>query len=173
MKYLTPELYVQINEAKNDEAEGLYQQWSAAGANARAHLQHIKRKLPPKMQQFCETLCLHDARFLGMNIYGGDNGARTPVAVISVRQDNRLIWLVYDLYEHPRINAPVSSNAFVGISDRREWLYDEVDVVDEPKCRHEILLNSGEVIELVFFQFDMFVHHSPSHALQPQSAQLV
>lgn len=74
MKYLTPELYVKVNEAKNDEVEGLYQQWSAAGANARAHLQQIKHKLPPKMQQFYETLCLHDAEFLGMNTSGGDYG---------------------------------------------------------------------------------------------------
>lgn len=96
-----------------------------------------------------------------------------PVAVISIRQDNRLIWLVYDLYELPITTTPVSSNAFVGISDRREWLYDEISVLDEPKCRHEILLNTGEVIELVFFQFDLFVHHSPSHALHAQAAQLV
>ena len=65
------------------------------------------------MQQFCETFCLHDAEVLGMNVSGGDNGARTPVAVISVRQDNQLIWLVYDLYEQPRITTPVSSDAFV------------------------------------------------------------
>ena len=172
MKYLTPELYVKINEASDDEVEGLYQQWTVAGANARAHFQQIKHKLPPKMRQFCETLCLHDAEVLGINVSGGDNGARTPVAVISVRQDNKLIWLVYDLYHEPTITTPVSSDAFVSAADQRQWLYDEVDVGDEPKCRHEILLNTGEVIELVFFQFDMFVHHSPSHALQPQTAQL-
>ena len=91
MKYLTPQLYVKINEANDDEVESLYQQWNAAGANARAHLQQVKQNLPPKMQQFCETLCLHDAEVLGINVSGGDNGAGTPVATISVRQDNDLI----------------------------------------------------------------------------------
>jgi hypothetical protein len=172
MNYLTPELYAKINAANDDEVEGLYHQWTAAGANARAHLQRVKHKLPPKMQQFCETLCLHDAEVLGIEVSGGDNATCAPVAVISIRQDNKLIWLVYDLYEEPTIATPVSSNAFVGPSEQRQWLYDEVDVGSEPTCRHEILFNTGEVISLVFYQFDMFVHHSPSHALQPQTAVL-
>lgn len=171
MKYLTPELYVQINQAKDDQVERLYEQWNAAGANARAHLQQVKDKLPPKMQQFCETLCLHDAEVVGVDVSGGMNGTRTPVAIISVRQDNELIWLVYDLYDEPTISTPVASGVFVSEADQRQWLYDEIDVLDEPKCRHEIFLNTGEVIDLVFFQFEMFTHRSPSHALQPQATQ--
>ena len=171
MKYLTPELYVKINEAKDDEVESLYQQWDAAGKGAREHLEQIKDKLPPKMQQFCDTLCLHDAEIVSIDVSGGDEGAGIPVAIIGVRQDNKLIWLVYDLYHKPAITTPVSSDVFVSASGQRQWLYDEIDVLDEPKCRHEILLNTGQVIELVFFQFDMFLHHSPSHAIQPQTAQ--
>jgi hypothetical protein len=140
--------------------------------NARAHLEQVKHKLPPKMQQLCETSCLHDAEVLGINVSGGDNGTGTPVAVISLRQDNKMIWLVYDLYHKPTITTPVSSDAFVNASEQRQWLYDEVDVLEEPKCRHEILLNTGEVVEMVFFQFDMFVHYSPSRAIRPQTAQL-
>jgi hypothetical protein len=171
MKYLTPELYVKINEAKGDEVESLYDQWNAAGANARAHLQKVKDKLPPKMQQFCDTLCLHDAEIVGIDLSGGENGTRTPVAIIGVRQDTKLIWLVYDLYDEPTITTPVSSDVFVTDPDQRQWLYDEIDVLDEPKCRHEILLNTGEVIELVFFQFEMFIHHSPPHAISLQTAK--
>jgi len=107
-----------------------------------------------------------------MSVSAGDDGARTPVAVISVRQDNRLLWLVYDLYAEPTITTPLEYNAFVPGTQPRQWLYDEVDVVDEPICRHEILLNTGEVIELVFFQFDMFVHDRPAHAVERQTAQL-
>ncbi len=166
MKFLTPELYVRINEAKDDEVESLYDQWNAAGANARAHLQQVKDKLPPKMQQFFDTLCLHDAEIVSFDVSGGEHGARTPVAIIGVRQDTKLIWLVYDLYEEPTITTPVVSDVFVSDPDQRQWLYDEIDVLDEPKCRHEIFLNTGEVIELTFFQFDMFVHHSPPQSLQ-------
>ena len=173
MKYLTPELYVKINEAGDDEVEGLYQQWTAAGANARAHLEQVKQNLPPKMQQFCETRCLHDAEVLGIDVSGGDNGTGTPVATISVRQDNDLIWLIYDLYNEPTITRPVPSDTFVSIPGHRQWLYDEIDALEGPKYRHEILFNTGEVIELVFLQFDMFIHRSPSRTLQRQTAQLV
>ena len=88
-----------------------------------------------------------------------------------MRQDPRLIWLVYDLYDEPKITIPVESDVFVTDPDQRQWLYDEIDVLDEPKCRHEIFLNTGEVIELTFFQFDMFIHHSPSQTLQLDAAQ--
>jgi len=171
MKYLTPELYVKINEAQDDEVEGLYDQWNAAGANARAHLQKVKDKLPPKMQQFFDTLCLHDAEIVSFDVSGGDNGTRTPVAIIGVRQDTKLIWLVYDLYEEPTITKPVASDVFVTDLDQRQWLYDEIDVLDEPECRHEIFLNTGEVIDLTFFQFDMFIHHSPSQSLHLHTAE--
>jgi hypothetical protein len=169
MKYLTPELYAKINEAKDEEIESLYRQWDAAGEDARAHLQRIKVDLPPKMQQFCDTFCLHDAEVIGIDVSRGDKGARTPVAVIGIRQDNKLIWLVYDLCEEPKTTIPVASGAFVSSSDQRQWLYDEIDVLDEAAWRHEIFLNTGEVIELVFFQFDMFIHRSPSRAIQPQT----
>jgi hypothetical protein len=171
MKYLTPELYVKINDAKDDEVESLYEQWNAAGVNARAHLQRVKDKLPPKMQQFCDTLCLHDAEIVSIDVSGGENGTRTPVAIIGVRQDTRLIWLVYDLYSEPTITTPVTSDAFAAGAEQRHWLYDEIDVLDEPRCRHEIFLSTGEVIELIFFQFDMFIHHSPSQSLQLHAAQ--
>ncbi len=171
MKYLTPELYVKINEAQDDDVESLYEQWNAAGANARAHLQKVKDRLPPKMQQFLDTFCLHDAEIVSFDVSGSDNGTRTPVAIIAVRQGAKLIWLVYDLYGEPTITTPMASDVFVTEPDQRQWLYDEIDVLDEPKCRHEIFLNTGEVIELTFFQFDMFIHHSPSHSLQLDAAQ--
>ena len=91
---------------------------------------------------------------------------------LSLRQDNRLIWLVYDLYQEPTISTPVTSDVFVSDTAQRQWLYDEVDVVDEPRCRHQILLSTGEVIDLCFFQFDWFIHHSPRHALVTQAAEL-
>ena len=43
MKYFTPELYVSVNAASGDDVERLYDEWDARGANARAHLQRIKR----------------------------------------------------------------------------------------------------------------------------------
>lgn len=123
------------------------------------------------MQQFLDQYCLHDAEVIGVDVAGDENGTRTPVAIITVRLDAELIWLVYDLYEEQNITTPVTSDVFVTDPGHRQWLYDEVDVLDEPKCRHEILLSSGEVIELTFFQFDMFIHRSPSQALQTPATQ--
>ena len=165
MRYLTPELYVKINQANDDEVESLYEQWNAAGAQARAHLQQVKDKLPPKMQQFCDTLCLHDAEIVNISVSSGDNGTRTPVAIINIRQNTQLFGLVYDLCSEPKITTPVTSDVFVKDAGRRQWLYDEIEVLDSAKYRHEIFLNTGELVELTFFQFDMSIHYSPSQTL--------
>jgi hypothetical protein len=122
------------------------------------------------MQQLYATHCLHDAEVVSIDVSGGMNGLRTPLAILCVRQENKLIWLVYDLYNEPTITRPVKADVFVSGEHQRQWLYDEVDVLDDATYRHEIFLNTGEVFELVFFQFDMFVHHAPMRALAPQPA---
>lgn len=170
MRYLTPELYVNVNQAKDHQVERLYEQWNVAGARAREHLREVKDKLPPKMQQFHDAFCLHDAEIVNISVSSGHNGTRTPVAMISVRQNTQLIWLVYDLCSEPKITTPVASDVFVKDTDRRQWLYDEIELLDEAHYRHEILLNTGEVVELTFVQFDMFIHYSPGQTPQMHAA---
>ena len=48
-----------------------------------ARLRQIEGKLPPKMQQLCDTLCLHDAEIVSVDFSGGANGDRTPVASLA------------------------------------------------------------------------------------------
>ena len=75
MKYLTPELYAKINAANDDEVEGLYRQWTAAGANAR-------RTCTSQAQTTAENAAvLRNALSprcgcLGIEVSGGDNPAR-------------------------------------------------------------------------------------------------
>ena len=60
MKYLTPQLYVKINEAKDEEVKSLYQQWNAAGANARASFskssKNCRRKCSSSAKRFVCTM---------------------------------------------------------------------------------------------------------------------
>ncbi|MGH7201299.1 MAG: hypothetical protein ACREJB_11890 [Planctomycetaceae bacterium] len=159
MKHLTPQLYVDINTAADDRIEALYEQWEAAGANARADFLRIKNDLPPNFVELWQTRCLHDAEVLGINVSGGTSGAGVPVAVVNVRQGDDVLGLVYDLLHEPRRSVPVSSDVFTSDESSVTWLYDEIEVLSDSAFRHEILLSTGEVLALEFFQFGLLVYH--------------
>lgn len=164
MKHLTPERYIRINEASDTEAEQAYKDWEAAGTAARSRFLQIKHQLPPQLVELFESRCLHDAEVLSINVSGQDDGSDTLVAVINIRQGHDVIGLVYDLLEHPKRKTPAPSQVFVAGATRVSWLYDEIELVNEAEFVHEILLNTGEVLELRFFQFGMFIYHS-AHAV--------
>ena len=46
MKYFTPELYVRFNEASDDEAEAVFDEWEQAGRRFRRRYKKIESQLP-------------------------------------------------------------------------------------------------------------------------------
>ncbi|HEX5443417.1 MAG TPA: transposase [Pirellulales bacterium] len=104
MRFICPELFVRINEACHDEAESLYQSWEAIGQEGRAYYLSIKDRIPPKLAEFNNAICLQDAEWMGISESPSRKGTHGPVAVINIRQNNDVVSLVYDLYEEPRRN---------------------------------------------------------------------
>jgi hypothetical protein len=160
MKFLSPELFVRINDAEGDEAESLYEQWEANGQAARAYYAEIKDRIPPKLTDFIGTLCLHDADWMGLNVAPSHNG-QLDVAAINVRQQDNIITLVYDLYEQPQWTGP-SPESRIWSDEQVIWLYDEIGLLDDTRFTHEILLSNGKVVRLDFFQFNFSISRSLS-----------
>ncbi|HVA51824.1 MAG TPA: hypothetical protein VNH11_36115 [Pirellulales bacterium] len=167
MKYTSPELLVRINGAEGEEAEALYDQWDANERAARAYYAEIKARLPPKLVQFAETLCLHDAEWMGLNVSPSHDGNRLDVAAINVRQQHNIITLVYDLLEEPRWSGPEPASR-IWSEEQVIWLYDEIGLLNDTTFTHEILLSNGKVLRLVFFQFNFSVSGTLSNI--PRSA---
>lgn len=157
MKFLTPELFVRMNEAADAEAERLDAEWEAAGKAGRSHDAAIRDRIPPKLAAFIDAICLHDAEWLGLNVSPSRNGGHAPIAVINVRQGGDVVSMAYDLYEEPQWSGPEHQSRIWTDDEQLICLYDEIDLLDDARFSHEILLSNGKVVKLVFCHFDFFV----------------
>ena len=153
MKFLTPKIFVRINEGSNDEAQQLYAEWEAAGRAGRAHNAAIKDRIPPKLAEFIDAICLHDAEWMGLNVSPSGNGSHAPVAAINVRQGDDVVSMVYDLYEEPLWSGPTPESRIWTDDEQLICLYDEIDLLNDARFSHEILLSNGRVVRLVFCHF--------------------
>ena len=152
MKFFTPECYVRFNSTDASVANRADADWERALAAYRKHLRSIRLKLPASVASLANDACLHDAEYLGfskmtMPAMSGD------VAMIAVRKDGAVNFLVYVLDGEPLVTRPLESDAF-DVS-QPHWQYDEVDVVGPGVFQHEILLSDGRVLSVRFTAFDM------------------
>ena len=167
MKYMTPELHARINLASDDEAERAYDEWEANGVVYRARTAAIEGRLPESFRRFLKGVCLHDAELRAFDAEPRAEGTPANV-VMTLRLGSRVVTLYYDLLAPPERRpvdlglAPEQHRAVWPTAGTPEWLYDEIDVLDDsagpPGFVHEILLSTGEVVRLTFFGFDWHVH---------------
>ena len=152
MKFFTPELYARFNSEVASVANRADADWERALAAYRKHLRSIRLKLPATVASMANDSCLHDAEYLGfskmtMPAMSGD------VAMIAVRKDGAVHFLVYVLDGEPLVTRPLEDDAF-DVS-QPHWLYDEVDVAGDGVFQHDILLSDGRVLSVRFTAFDM------------------
>jgi hypothetical protein len=157
MKFLTPELFVRINEGSDDEAERLDAEWEAAGQAGRSYYTEIKDRIPLKLAEFVGAVCMHDAEWMGLNVLPRRGSVQAAVAAINVRQNHEVLTLVYDLHEEPQWSQPTPESHVWTDDEQLICLYDEVELLNDTTFSHEILLSNGKIVRLVFFQFDFFI----------------
>lgn len=152
MKFFTPELYARFNSANAAIANRADADWERALPAYRKHLRSLRSKLSGSVAKMANEICLHDAEYLGfskmtMPAMTGD------VAMIAVRKDGAVCFLIYVLDGEPLVTRPLDDEAF-DVS-QPHWLYDEVDVTSPGIYQHEILLSDGRVLSIRFTAFDM------------------
>jgi hypothetical protein len=160
MRYLRPELHVQLNSPDAEVSARAEAAIERADEQARQHWERIKPQLPPSVVQFGEEVMLHDAEVLGPAwITGPDHPSGGEVALIAqligtldARHERTLIYLHYLVTAEPTVEVPVPSEVF-----RRGpayWLWDEFDLADQGAFTHSILLTDGRVVTIHFRGFD-------------------
>lgn len=152
MKFFTPELYVRFNSAVTSIANRADADWERALSAYRKQLRSIRPKLSGSVAKLANDVCLHDAEYLGfskmtMPAMTGD------VAMIAVRKDGVVSFLVYVLDGEPLVTRPLDDEVF-DVSPPH-WLYDEFDIASPGIYRHEILLSDGRGLSFRFTAFDM------------------
>jgi hypothetical protein len=161
MRFFTSELYLRFNSSDDQTADEANDQWEAAIAGYQKHLKGIRAKLPPAVQQLAR-LSLHDAEVLKIdqNKPTGNGSSRpnhgTGMAIISVRQGDEILSLIYTL--SGRLHELPASRDWKFSSAALCWLYDELDL--DPRhpgaCEHRILLSDGRTLEVPFH--DLAIH---------------
>lgn len=149
MKFFTPELYLRFNSSDGRFVERAHEDWETALTKYRRHLDRIASRLTQPARHIAATLCLHDGQYSGISLPllpTGDNS----LAVLSTRNDRKLVVLIYVLAEEPLIQEVEEEWPYAKTDPR--WLYDEFDVDHQGVQQHEILVSSGRVITIRFHE---------------------
>jgi len=192
MNYFTPELFVRLQDLKDQAA---LKEWEAAAARYALLLQNSWPRIPAPLRRIVKQYNLHDAEVVSMNC-AGNNLSLTlqldpPVAFFLV--------LTYTLIETQQINRSALPTEFR--TQPPQWLYDEIGVGQPitaqseekskaphgsgrsdlgPVFTHNILLSNGWELALKFRKFKLSrpeailpapgIMAAPGEATMPQSA---
>lgn len=155
MKYFTPELYRRFHSPDRNDVVKAHDDWEAAIESYRRQLKEIGPKMTANSRQLANTLCLHDADYLGMAVLPTPDAGK-PLAVLLTRQDAARSFLVYLLADQPLTRVVDFEWPFS--TEQVHWLYDEFDIDENGLQRHEILLSNGQIVTLRFFEVQFIQH---------------
>ena len=160
MRFFTPELYMRFNSSNDEEADRANQAWEEAIQEYQRHLNDIWNKLPSPARKLTQV-CLHDADILACQ---QDIEPLSPFpfeaffpaphwwvsAVLSLKSGDQIVTLIYGLWDRLREYPSLPDWPFS--KERKQWLYDEVDAVDDHKGMlvHRVLFSDGSILEIPF-----------------------
>ena len=162
MKYFTPELYLRFASANRREVVAAHEDGERAIESYKRHLEKIGPQMTANSRRLAETLCLHDADYLGMAIVPTPETGK-PCALLLLRQDLLRIFLLYYLAEQPLVETV--DREWPYSKQQVHWLYDEFDVAEDGTPRHEILLSNGQIMTLRFHELELMQHTIEEPAL--------
>lgn len=155
MNYFTPELYKRFSSPNHDLVTQAHDDWETAIEAYKRRLQEIAPQMTACPRKLAETLCLHDADYLGMAVLPTSD-AGMPLAVLLTRQNTSRVFLVYFLAGQPSTRAVEGDWPFS--KEQVHWLYDEFDIDSEGVQQHEILLSNGQIVTLRFHEMQVIQH---------------
>ena len=166
MRYFTPELYLRFNSPDRAKMARAHDDWEDALQAYRRHLQQIGPQMSLPARNVAESLCLHDADYLGMAVVPMLDVGKS-LAVLLARQNARRVCLVYLLDMQPLIQESPPRWPFS--KDQVHWLYDEFDVDQCGLQQHEVLLSNGQILTLRFHEMQIIEHQIEQCRLAAQS----
>jgi hypothetical protein len=153
MRFFTPDLYLRFNSSKDEVANCANAEWDEAIEAYRKHISDLLTNMPTPVKELSK-LTLHDAEIVTLFEGGASFPFPSPywpaVALMILRQDEKLLALIYSLWNKIKEKKPSSDWPFT--ETKVHWLYDEIDAVIEshPFFLHRILLSDGRVLQIPF-----------------------
>lgn len=158
MKYFTPALYLRFGSTNRGDAMKAHDEWERAIGAYRRHLDEIGGQMTADVRGLAQTLCLHDADYLGMALLPTLDSGK-PLAVLLTRQSTSRVFLVYLLAEQPLTEA--FDGEWPYSTAQIHWLYDEFDVDKTGVQQHEVMLSNGQIVTLRFHEMQIIRHDVP------------
>src|SRR6516165_611482 len=169
MRFFTPELYLRFNSSDDEKADRANEAWEAALSEYRRHLDGIRDHMPSQVRKLAD-LCLHDAELLACEQavephfpFPFEPFGMPPfwsaLAIVSVKQDDKIASLIYLLWD--RIREYPSPEGWPFSKAHTHWLYDEIDFASGRggAFLHRVLLSDGRGLEIPFVS--VFVQNLP------------
>jgi hypothetical protein len=147
MKYFTPELYLRFNSRDRTVAAKANEDWETAVEEYHKRLAKLGPRLVPNVRKLANSLCLHDAGYLGLR-HPKIRQLDHSIAVLASQKEATVFLLVYTLAEEPQVHEAKPHWRFS--KKQVHWLYDEFDIDSHGNQQHEILLSNGKIIKLRF-----------------------
>jgi hypothetical protein len=155
VKHLTAERLLRLQDRSTTARfHAALDDWEAALATYRRHLQRIAPKLPSGLRRLLTSVSFHDAHVLAIGQgRGRGRGSAFSITLHPQSDPAHLLVLDYTVVEPPRKTMALPQEA---CSEPVAWLYDELDVVAKrkghtaPTFLHQILLSNGWEIRLHF-----------------------
>src|SRR3954467_10228942 len=105
MKFFTPELFLKFNSSDHEVADRADEEWEEAIGAYRKHLDGLSDQMPSQVKQLA-NLCLHDAELLAweqpIEAFFELLPFRTGFAILSIRQGDEIVSLIYVLWDRVR-----------------------------------------------------------------------
>ena len=142
MRYFTPELHVQLQNPRDQEA---CDEWDRRMEQYEAELNRRMPQFSDSVKYYLNNVRLHDALLLSMGLAG----ATLTITCAQDPPDTRLATLTYTLAEPPQFLREVAEPAFWSVQP--EFMYDEVGLDEASGAfTHDILLGNGWELRLKF-----------------------
>ena len=157
MKRFSPELLLRFGSEDDKVATSASAEWDKAHQAYLKHLDTIRPKLPKSVQVLLNNYCLHDAKVISM---GRDERLFSILLQLEEPRDKGIL-LTYKLMSQPKFKRHPS---LAEEGAPLEWLYDELDLLDDDKPRkeetfqvftHSILFAGGRELQLAFYELEL------------------
>ena len=149
MKYMTPQLYNEINSSVVSIADSADRKWNSNKRRYKHYLTKIQNRIPEQFREFLKKDCLHDATVIDSSV---DNTSHPPsIYKIFAVHDNIGFVLIYKISQIP-IFQNTSMDEFLR-SSKPEWMYDEIELLKNGTFQHQIFFSDGKLLNINFFDF--------------------
>ncbi len=165
MKYFTKKLWADIqNEKKYEETRDL---WDSAVSEYHKQFEGLKSRLPADVYEIYKQYSLHDSKIVSLEAVNHSpikrsnklkRSNKSICVTLKISIDDNILIFEYKNVTDINFKYSVENQKFEDINDDLGYIgYDELTEKNKNYLRHEFLLSTGNIIEIIFKNVKVFL----------------